>query len=239
MLKGAGTEEGGDEEGSGQAEGVTFRVWEELPTEFGTNGEEEGEDTESKPPAIPEYIHIENVLREPGVKFFGVPKLGAYLALPVTYSSGLHDDGIADAPPPEESRQEGEAAAEEGGEEETTATEGEGGGDETTAARASLAAAAAAPIPAPGPRFVKVNKAIHLVLGLDCIGQSRSFTTTQIAAAVKWAKALAHALEAADTQLWNEEVARLEAITQVSDVAEQPVRVHNHANGYVCLCCCE
>jgi hypothetical protein len=33
------------------------------------------------------------------VKFYGVPKLGAYLAVPVTYPSGLHDE-VKSAHPP-------------------------------------------------------------------------------------------------------------------------------------------
>ncbi|CAN0518416.1 unnamed protein product, partial [Ectocarpus sp. 8 AP-2014] len=38
----------------------------------------------------PEHVLIENVVRDPRVKFFGIPKLGAYLALPITYGSWLH-----------------------------------------------------------------------------------------------------------------------------------------------------
>lgn len=37
---------------------------------------------------------IENVVRDPRVKFFGIPKLGAYLALPITYNSWLQPGGI-------------------------------------------------------------------------------------------------------------------------------------------------
>jgi hypothetical protein len=43
----------------------------------------------------PKYVHIENVIREPAMKFFGIPKLGAYLAVPVTYSTWLHPDGVS------------------------------------------------------------------------------------------------------------------------------------------------
>lgn len=41
----------------------------------------------------PEHVLVENVMRNPRVKFFGMPKLGSYLALPITYDSWLHAGG--------------------------------------------------------------------------------------------------------------------------------------------------
>lgn len=50
---------------------------------------------ENEPELIPpEQVLIENVVRDPRVKFFGIPKLGAYLALPITYNSWLQPGGI-------------------------------------------------------------------------------------------------------------------------------------------------
>lgn len=43
----------------------------------------------------PENVHVENVMRNPRVKVFGMPKLGSYLALPITYDSWLHPGGAA------------------------------------------------------------------------------------------------------------------------------------------------
>lgn len=90
---------------------MTFRVWKELPpAPEEENAEPPPEDAPPKPPAMPEFVHIENVVREPGIKFFGVPKLAAYLALPLTYRSGLHDEGIGTAQPAAEGEPAPEAA---------------------------------------------------------------------------------------------------------------------------------
>jgi hypothetical protein len=83
---------------------VNFRLYKELPPppEEEEAAPVDGEEAAPKPPAFPAYVHIENVIREPGVKFFGVPKLAAYLAVPVRFESGLHDEGIGAPPPPSE-----------------------------------------------------------------------------------------------------------------------------------------
>jgi len=99
----------GDEEGAAEGTGVTFDLWTPV----------EGEDAEGQPTStMPDYKHVENVIRDAKVSFFGIPKLGAYLAVPCKYESYLHpdvfdpvpDDGAAPAevpegeepPPPEE-----------------------------------------------------------------------------------------------------------------------------------------
>lgn len=51
------------------------------------------------PATVPKYLHIENVLREPRMKFFHVPKLGAYLTKGLKYNSFLHPDVFNDANP--------------------------------------------------------------------------------------------------------------------------------------------
>jgi hypothetical protein len=57
--------------------------------------EEELAEGEEPPPRIipkPSPLHIENVLRDPRVKFFGIPKLGAYAAIPLEYTSLDHEN---------------------------------------------------------------------------------------------------------------------------------------------------
>jgi hypothetical protein len=49
--------------GAGE-EGVTWRVWKELPPPPVEEGQE---DAPPPPPAFPDFIHIDNVIREPGV----------------------------------------------------------------------------------------------------------------------------------------------------------------------------
>ena len=171
-------------------DGVTFRVWKELPPEPVEEGQE---DAPPKPPAFPEYLHIENVIRDPGVKFFGVPKLGAYLAVPVTYPSGLHDDGVG-VPG---------AAAPEGGD----------GGEPPVPA---------APV---GTGPVKVPKNVQLILGIDSMAQARAFKPAEISAALKWGKVLAKALERADGQLWDEEIARIDQFAKVCERQKPPAPI--------------
>lgn len=61
-----------------------------------TRARQEGElvPDENEPELIPpEQVLVENVVRDSRVKFFGIPKLGAYLALPINYGSWLHPGG--------------------------------------------------------------------------------------------------------------------------------------------------
>ncbi|TMW65870.1 hypothetical protein Poli38472_003635 [Pythium oligandrum] len=53
------------------------------------------------PPAEPKYLHVENVLREPRMKFFHVPKLGAYLTRGLKYKRFLHAQVFNEASPEE------------------------------------------------------------------------------------------------------------------------------------------
>ncbi|KAE9145340.1 hypothetical protein PF006_g9804 [Phytophthora fragariae] len=82
----------GDEEGVRRGIGVTFDVFKEI-SPLGEDGgpafEAEGNPL---PAAPPKFVHVENVLREPRVKFFGVPKLGALLTRAGQYKSYLHAD---------------------------------------------------------------------------------------------------------------------------------------------------
>eukprot|EP00618_Florenciella_parvula_P001239 CAMPEP_0119498968 /NCGR_PEP_ID=MMETSP1344-20130328/21568_1 /TAXON_ID=236787 /ORGANISM="Florenciella parvula, Strain CCMP2471" /LENGTH=525 /DNA_ID=CAMNT_0007534913 /DNA_START=48 /DNA_END=1625 /DNA_ORIENTATION=- len=87
-------------------EGVSFGVFKALEPVEGEEEEaaEEEEGGEPKPPKGPEYpteFVVKNVVREPAVKFYGIPKLGSYVALPVRYDSCLHADGVEIVPPAE------------------------------------------------------------------------------------------------------------------------------------------
>ena len=68
--------------------GVTFDVFKE---EEDPNAQPD-DDGNLPPPQMPPYIHIKNVIREPRMVFYGIPKLGAYLAKGFRYQSYLHDE---------------------------------------------------------------------------------------------------------------------------------------------------
>lgn len=74
-------------------QGLSFEAFKvpELPE---TEEEElaEGEEPKPRPVPKPTPMHIENVLRNPRIKFFGIPKLGAYVAIPLEYSSLDHEN---------------------------------------------------------------------------------------------------------------------------------------------------
>lgn len=49
---------------------------------------------ETEPELVPpKHILIENVVRDPRVKIFGIPKIGCYLAVPITYNTWLQPGG--------------------------------------------------------------------------------------------------------------------------------------------------
>ena len=75
----------GDEEGGPKGKGVTFDVWKLVEPED-PQPDEEGN---VPGPKAPDFVHVPNVIRDARVKFFGVPKLGGYLAVPISTNSYL------------------------------------------------------------------------------------------------------------------------------------------------------
>ena len=83
-----------------QDEGVLHQLWgvhralegeeeEEPPAEEEAEGEEE-EDEDKMPP----HIFVEDVTREPRIKFFKVPKLGSFLGIRMSYQSCLFAEAL-------------------------------------------------------------------------------------------------------------------------------------------------
>lgn len=75
--------------------GVTFDVFKEVEDPAAPVDA----DGNPLPPMVPKFIHVENVLREPRMKFFHVPKLGAYLTKGLKYNCFLHPDVFNDSNP--------------------------------------------------------------------------------------------------------------------------------------------
>lgn len=90
-----------------QEQGLTFDVFredEEQPSEE-VPPPEEGEEGEvisekEKPEVFPKSVFVKEVVREPRMYFYKVPKLGSYLAIRLEYESclfeGALDTAVAD-----------------------------------------------------------------------------------------------------------------------------------------------
>lgn len=79
--------------------GVTFEVLEDKPI---AKIEEEGEEgaTESKPvqksifDGYPQHLVVPEVVRDPRVHFYKVPRLGSYMAIRLEYNSCLFEEAF-------------------------------------------------------------------------------------------------------------------------------------------------
>lgn len=92
------------EEGGPQRTGVSFEAFKlpEVPEEEPAEEAEEGQEKPVKEPPKAQPLVIENVMRDKRVKFFGIPKLGAFVAVPFSYQSIDHDAGCVLVPAAEE-----------------------------------------------------------------------------------------------------------------------------------------
>mmetsp|Transcript_21667 Transcript_21667/g.63086 ORF Transcript_21667/g.63086 Transcript_21667/m.63086 type:complete len:522 (-) Transcript_21667:26-1591(-) len=113
-MTGKGLVGGNPDDEEDKPEGVSFGAFKELEVpeeEEPAEPEEpaEGEEAAEKAPKGPQFLEqlvVENVVRDSTVKFFGVPKLGAYAAVPIRYQSCLHSEGVAvPEVPPEDGSQ--------------------------------------------------------------------------------------------------------------------------------------
>lgn len=78
-------------------QGISFEAFKlpEVPEEEEPAEEpEEGAEPVVKVPPKAQPLIIENAMREKRCKFFGIPRLGAYAAIPVSYQSIEHDEGV-------------------------------------------------------------------------------------------------------------------------------------------------
>lgn len=128
----------------------------EAPEEEAVDEDEDPDAPKAaKAPLVATPLIVENTMREKRCKFFGIPKLGAFVAVPFSYQSLDNENGCVlnaggdegDAPAPA-------AADEEGGEE-------------------GAAAARAAPA---GPSYQLARSKAEFVIGIDSIGKYRLFT---------------------------------------------------------------
>lgn len=93
-------EDGGDE--APERQGVSFEAFKlpEVPESDEPPPEDlpEGQEPVVKPPPTLQPFSITNVMRDKRVKFFGIPKLGSYLAVPFTYPTVDHENAVVYTP---------------------------------------------------------------------------------------------------------------------------------------------
>jgi hypothetical protein len=171
-----------------QPKGVTFDCWKLPPApDAGDDAEIDEDDAEAvaareakrnlPPPELP-LVHVRNVLRDPRFKFFGMPRLGEFVAVPFRYNSLDHPDCIPPPPPPPE----------------------DAGGDESKAADDDEeAAAAAAPEaePAPEDEGIPAGRAVekHWAICFDSMGKDHRVSAKDIDMVKQWTEHLRAALE--------------------------------------------
>lgn len=74
--------------------GVSFEAFKlPEPAEGEEPPAEDAENPVEKPPPVPVPLVIDNVMRDKRVRFFGVPKIGSFAAIPLSYASLDHDTG--------------------------------------------------------------------------------------------------------------------------------------------------
>lgn len=100
-LTKASAEEGGDEENPVERLGVSFEAFKlpEVPEEEEAAEPEEGAaplPPKAAPVASP--LVIDNAMRDKRCKFFGIPKLGAFVACPFSYDTLEHEAGCVFTP---------------------------------------------------------------------------------------------------------------------------------------------
>lgn len=150
------TTEDSDEAVSRQ--GISFDAF-KLPEVPESEEGEEGEDGSSvTPKVIPKAqpLMIENVMREKKCKFFGIPKLGAYVAVPFTYKSTEYEEGVT----------LGVKAGSGGG------GDTDGGADDGVDASSSLSSSV--------EEWLLTPKDVQFIIAFDSIGNYRRFTSDEI-----------------------------------------------------------
>ena len=98
----------GEGDDAPQRQGVSFEAFKVPEAPVVEPPEDAPEGWQPPPPPGPQPLVIDNCMRDTRCKFYGIPKLGSFVAVPMIYASSDHTEGIAagelkvDAPPAEE-----------------------------------------------------------------------------------------------------------------------------------------
>jgi hypothetical protein len=162
-----------------QRQGVTFEAFKAPEVPEVEPPEDAPEDWAPPPPPGPQPFVVDSCMRDTRVQFFGIPKLGSFLAIPLIYTSSDHVEGIIESEAPVE-----EAPEPAEGEEAPEPTEGE-----------------AAPPTEPKKIYLPQKTVSQsLVLCLDTIGKYKPFKKNDIEIVNTIGEKLINVFEALETR---------------------------------------
>eukprot|EP00605_Chrysophyceae_sp_TOSAG23-4_P002033 GSChrysophyteH1.ASY1.ANO1.2251.1 assembled CDS len=93
---------GEGEDDAPQRQGVTFEAFKAPEAPEVEAPEDAPEDWSPPPPPGPQPLVVENCMRDTRCKFYGIPKLGSFLAVPLNFNSSDHAEGIVQGEAPAE-----------------------------------------------------------------------------------------------------------------------------------------
>jgi hypothetical protein len=159
-------------------QGISFEAFKvpEVPEEEPVELEEGQEPPPPKPAPKAQPLIIENVMRENRCKFFGIPMLGSYAAIPLTLGSIEHDAGCILGPQPEPvpPSEDPEAPPPD-------------------------------PVE-PLPLYIPNKIPVGILIGMDTIGAFRRFSPREVNTAVAIGEALVSHLETLEAKLFDFQV---------------------------------
>ena len=148
------------------------------------------------PPPKPEPLVVENTMREKRLKFLGIPQLGSFLAVPLSFNSVEHEQGCVQMEPEEE-----EPAAEPPAEPAEDVEEtGEGGEEEAPNKAKELRRAT----------YSQNKIAVDLVLCVDTVGRYRPITEHDIDVLSRVGDSLVACLSNIETAVFGQHVSFLQ-----------------------------
>lgn len=189
----------GEEEEGVTRQGISFDAFKVPEAPEVEPPEDAPEDWAPPPPPGPQPVVVENVMRESKVKFYGIPKLGAYCAISLKFNSCDHVEGCIPAEP---------AAEPEGGEAPAEGEEGE-------------APAEPAEPAAPAPKW-QANKSVvqEYIIAMDTVGNYRTFTDKDIEVSKAVGDKLMGVFESIEANMFDAQVAFLDSHVYAEKIGE-------------------
>lgn len=165
-----------DPENPPPRQGLSFEAFKipEAPEEEPVELEEGEEPPPPPPPPKASPLIVDNTMRDTRTKFFGIPKLGSYAAVPFFLNSVEHPEGCVLGPQPEPVEPDPEADPE----------------------------APPPEQPEPWPLYVSSKVSLGILIGMDTVGSYRRFTDKEIEIANLVGDALIMTCEKIEGQLF-------------------------------------